>query len=766
MKSSSLFFFIFFLTYYTIAKVMIIDNSESQVELFGDIKEFKTGIDPKNIEFITTLLSSNLYSDPERSFIREIVSNAWDSHVEAGTTDVPVLIKIGSNYVTIRDFGTGISPERFQDVYCNIGSSTKRESNDYIGGFGIGKFSALAVSNTVNIISYYEGKAYHYLMIKDGNKITNNLIMTLDTTEKNGVEVTVKNIKDIYKYYSALKYIIFFPNIYIDGELKKESDSINSTKIKYWKYFACASASIERNKILLGNVLYPLDDSLLNLSTEEDRFLSYIEHSGVVIRFNIGEIEVTPNRENIIYTEKTIKLIKERLSQAKDEIYEYIKEKTNLNFDNPFTWARTIISPSVFDFFKDSFYNYWNNGGMKIDLNLIKDKLLFQGNSYDSNCVNLIFDISGLTNPWFKLLNDGFKVYQKTTSIPYSYREAECLRYDKFLIIKDDKKLSRYVKEFLKEYYSGYVVINSFSYDNFLDFITEEFVGRFDKNIIDSYKDLLKKVYDFIMSKAITIDIDNNPKFISFKEELKKANIRVSSIQNFYLYMWENRSNYYNKIVHKRKLEFSNINDAIKYIRNIKRAIVLGNIDSDNEVKAELICPKNYLYITAAKPVLKELKEANIPNIISQEKALNNPEYIKLAYILKYRLGYNIGEDLLLETIPIEIKEDIKEANEVFKKYSGRTKLISYLSTLVLPEDTYYKGLRDKIEYYKERYYNVRLMYGLDNDDYFGYIKKAFIRDLTVALLIKNKAYRVNKESYLRLKNNLTFQKLWQKLQK
>lgn len=117
---------------------MIIDNSQSNIEVFGDIKEFKTSIDPKNLEFITTLLSSNLYSDPEQSFIREIVSNAWDSHVEAGSTDTPVIIKITGDFsnksITIRDYGTGLSPERFKEVYCNIGSSTKRDSNDFIGG--------------------------------------------------------------------------------------------------------------------------------------------------------------------------------------------------------------------------------------------------------------------------------------------------------------------------------------------------------------------------------------------------------------------------------------------------------------------------------------------------------------------------------------------------------------------------------------------------------------------------------------------------------
>ena len=119
---------------------MIINADKGNIKVLGDIQEFKTSIDPKNLEFITTLLSSNLYSDPEQSFIREIVSNAWDSHVEAGTTDTPVIIRFKrahSNWeITIRDFGIGLSPERFKEVYCNIGSSTKRESNELIGGFG------------------------------------------------------------------------------------------------------------------------------------------------------------------------------------------------------------------------------------------------------------------------------------------------------------------------------------------------------------------------------------------------------------------------------------------------------------------------------------------------------------------------------------------------------------------------------------------------------------------------------------------------------
>ena len=112
---------------------MIITTQTPDIKTYGDIQEFKTSIKETDLEFIATLLSSNLYSNPESSFIREIVSNAWDSHVEAGTTNVPVIIKIDDR-VTIRDYGTGLSPERFNEVYRNIGSSTKRGTNDYIGG--------------------------------------------------------------------------------------------------------------------------------------------------------------------------------------------------------------------------------------------------------------------------------------------------------------------------------------------------------------------------------------------------------------------------------------------------------------------------------------------------------------------------------------------------------------------------------------------------------------------------------------------------------
>lgn len=136
---------------------MIINhNQKPEAQYVGEIKANKVGIDTKNLDFIASLLTTNLYSNPIQSFLRETISNGWDSHVEAGVKQ-PVVVSLHSTVgsdefrsrirywsqndhapltITIRDFGVGLSPERFANIYTNIGSSTKRDSNDFIGAFG------------------------------------------------------------------------------------------------------------------------------------------------------------------------------------------------------------------------------------------------------------------------------------------------------------------------------------------------------------------------------------------------------------------------------------------------------------------------------------------------------------------------------------------------------------------------------------------------------------------------------------------------------
>lgn len=318
---------------------MKIENLNSESQVFGDVAQNTVGIDATNLDKVVMMLSSNLYSNPIDSFIREIVSNAWDSHIEKGNEE-PVVVKLGRDgierdkiYVTIRDYGVGISPERFDTVYRYMGASTKSDSNDYIGCFGLGKFSPLSVSDMVTITSYYEGVEYKYLMYKNGMGINIDLVSKKDTDEENGVAVTVK-LPENRKYdmdRAIARQLMFFDSVFYINDLDPNiAGRFNGAKIKSYETFKVSSIQ-NQTHLLLGNVAYEYNiSSLTNDSTltqEEKNNVYSIQRAGIAIKFDIGELDVNPARETIYFNEKTLKAIHRKLKSVKKELFSLKKEE-------------------------------------------------------------------------------------------------------------------------------------------------------------------------------------------------------------------------------------------------------------------------------------------------------------------------------------------------------------------------------------------------------------------------------------------------------
>ena len=193
----------------------IIENKDT--EFVGDIVQNKVQISQQNIDFIMNILTSNLYSKPLESFFREIISNAYDAQIEAGNPDHPIimLLEQGDSYntirISIRDWGTGISPERFDEVYKYLGTSTKRGSNEFIGYFGIGKFSVLSLTDTCVINSYYNNVKHSYLMYKNAMSINIDKIGEFKGSFENGLEVSVTLTNLTTRTFSeALSKMAFF----------------------------------------------------------------------------------------------------------------------------------------------------------------------------------------------------------------------------------------------------------------------------------------------------------------------------------------------------------------------------------------------------------------------------------------------------------------------------------------------------------------------------------------------------------------------------
>lgn len=721
---------------YFLLKSMKIDTSQGNIEVIGDIKEFKTSIDPKNLEFITTLLSSNLYSDPEQSFIREIVSNAWDSHVEAGTTDIPVIVRFGTESdgrykVTIRDYGVGLSPERFQEVYCNIGSSTKRESNDYIGGFGIGKYSSLACSNTVYITSYYEGTAYYYLMVKSGNSITTNLLMEQPTEEKNGVEVTIKGISDIDPYDKALQYIVFFPNVFIDGA--RRSDNINYAKLKRFNNFAAASISIP-SKLLLGNVLYPVQKYHLNFDCRN--FLDKIEDTGIVIKFNVGEINITPNRENIIYSSDTIKRIENRIIAAKKELDALVDAKVAKDYNDLMDYYNNVSKPVGYDPVSDTIITY-GPYYMVEPAKMSNTSITYRG-------IDLREDLSVLSTilymqlPNFKgvILDD--KIYTKR--MPWNYNHVNELRSTRVLVINSNARLVPAAKAYLRENYDGYGVMAYLDKTEFDTFVKDKtkFTNQTSKNL-DA---IISGIYESLMNHAAMLDFDNDPNYLQYKLDLSANRASdIKDIREAILYVW-------NEGGIKHKKTFKRFSTAVEYIKKLKKGVILANMDADDNLFSSLADSRGFTYIKARKDIASDIRNLHLKCIIDMHWLTNkDPMLSVVKTVLKYlpyNLDFNLVQDIC-ENVDDNLRKEFRNVCEIYTKYNDNMGYRGLVERDCIPYDSYTEYICNKLKDYLLKHSKAKKL-----SSTIGFINRA----LTTAVVIKTKAYRVNGKAYSEFKNN------------
>src|SRR4051812_44480427 len=112
-------------------------------------EDFNFSISQNRIIF--EILRSKMYANPTGSLIREISSNALDANNEAGNSHIPITISLPGDYLIIKDDGPGISPDRMENVFCVYGESTKRDTDELMGGYGLGGKSIFAYSDTFYI---------------------------------------------------------------------------------------------------------------------------------------------------------------------------------------------------------------------------------------------------------------------------------------------------------------------------------------------------------------------------------------------------------------------------------------------------------------------------------------------------------------------------------------------------------------------------------------------------------------------------------------
>ena len=281
------------------------------------------------------LFTKNVYSNPIGTVVREIVSNCFDSHTEAGV-NAPVLVRKfrdsqdNTQYISFIDYGVGMSPDRVENIYGVYFESTKRIDNTQIGGFGIGGKTPLAYKrstgqgegeydNSFFVITRFDGTEYSYMIYEGTDTPVISLLHSEPTTERNGTEVRVPVLEnDIQSFTKEMvRQLYYFENVIFEGfedDYRHGETLSNEYQIIRSKTFLFRGEEYsEYVHICLGRVAYPIDYSTLGLSSSDYRL-------PVAIRLEVGDINVTVSRESIDYSEGTIKMLKKKLEVVKTEI--------------------------------------------------------------------------------------------------------------------------------------------------------------------------------------------------------------------------------------------------------------------------------------------------------------------------------------------------------------------------------------------------------------------------------------------------------------
>jgi len=302
----------------------------------------------KNSAHAFSILSSGLYSNKIKAIIRELSTNALDSHVAAKNSD-PFEVHLPSilePWFHVRDFGTGLDHDNVVNIYTTYFESTKSDSNDFIGALGLGSKSPFSYTGNFTVTAIKNGtKRIYSAYINEQGVPSIALMDESSTSEKNGVEVkfAVLNKNDYYYFrQEAMEVFSWFklhPKIlgeYRKKEIQyKEQDIIPGVHLRNEYTSAVA---------IMGNIAYPLStlpDAEKHLGANH----VYL-NCPLVINFEIGDLDFTASREDLSYIPRTINSIKKKLEELVSKLEIFVTS----HIDNiPNEWNKAVKLKSFYN---------------------------------------------------------------------------------------------------------------------------------------------------------------------------------------------------------------------------------------------------------------------------------------------------------------------------------------------------------------------------------------------------------------------------------
>jgi len=300
----------------------------NRLERSDDIVEesFTIALTAKAIE----VLSSQIYKDAHLAILRELGTNAADSHIESGKKNVPFEVTLPSYLapeLIIRDFGTGMAHQKVMTMYRTYFGSDKTNSNEVTGCLGLGSKSPFAYTDSFTVTSWFEGEKSIYTVFKNERGLPAiSRIFNENSDEPSGVEVRIavkKNDFHVFKTKAIQVYHWFNPRPIVNGisdsEWVEDEISYQSEKWQLRK-----DSYNRKLTIVMGNVAYHVErDDLLPIQAKLSDVEKIICDCSPILHVGIGDVDIAASRETLKFDgPKTFSSIRALLKNVAKEINE------------------------------------------------------------------------------------------------------------------------------------------------------------------------------------------------------------------------------------------------------------------------------------------------------------------------------------------------------------------------------------------------------------------------------------------------------------
>lgn len=344
-------------------------------------------IDAEGMTHIISILT-NLYEDPEKTVIREYYSNALDSHIASGTEEKIEVIAPSFYDPTfvVQDYGIGMSEHDILSIYSSYGKSTKRDSNDQVGAFGLGCKSALSYANQFSVEAVKDGnKTLALIARKDNGGSECTIVGTSATDDPNGVRISIPVSDKVSFHQKMEKFFKYADPTRFDLEglgVDYFKDTYSSITDNLWvsdhSHFDPASLSV-----IMGGVQYPVSTSFTS-TLFSDSGLNFSYGTDLLIEVPIGDVDLTPSRESMQETERTTTNVRNQFEHLISEMYKTIQTKVDEEENVILAKARVVA-----ELFNYGMINR-NSYQMSRDFEKFKNVFNFQGEDIDSFTLKMI----------------------------------------------------------------------------------------------------------------------------------------------------------------------------------------------------------------------------------------------------------------------------------------------------------------------------------------------------------------------------------------